>query len=505
MLTELLSLDVVDGELNNNPLVMMTDQYQLAMACAHWKNGTHERQATFQLYFRRCPFGGSYVINAGLQSAVEYLQNFHFSDEQISHLATLKSASGDCLFPADFLSALSSMTFSCDVDAITEGEVVFPNEPIMQITGPIWQAHIIESTLLNIINFQSLVATKASRIRSAAGDDKLFEFGLRRAQGLAAISVARASFIGGFDGTSNLLAGQLMGIPTVGTHAHSWVMAHDSELAAFAAFADAMPTNCVLLVDTYNTISGIDNAIIIGNKLRERGHDLLGIRLDSGDLAYFSQIAREKLDAAGFPEALIMASNELDEQVIESLKQSQQAKINAWGVGTKLATCYDDAALSGVYKLSAIEQADGHWEDKIKLSEQRAKMTIPGALSAYRYYDDNGRYVADAITQKAEKSDAIRRIIDPQDNLRQKKIKVANSYALLQPLFRNGKLVSVQPTIEDTKALAQSSLSSLDDSHKRLHNPHQYPVGLSEQLDAHRDELMRQAAERYSRDTDDLR
>lgn len=479
-----------------NPFATLTDQYQLSMAYAHWKQGTHQRQANFQLYFRSNPFEGSYAISAGLGSAIEFLNNYVYDEAQLAHIASLKSANGTTLFDADFIDELRQMRFSCDIDAIPEGEVVFPNEPLLQVRGPILQAQLIESTLLNIINFQTLVATKAARMRVVARDDKLFEFGLRRAQGLGALSVARACYIGGFDGTSNVLAGQIFDIPTVGTHAHSWVMAHDSELESFEAFANAMPHNVVLLVDTYDTANGVDNAIKVGQKLQAKGHQLLGVRLDSGDLAYLSQIAREKLDAAGFTDTLIMASNELDEHLIESLKVAQNAKINAWGVGTQLATCHDDPALNGVYKLTAIENKHGEWEDRIKLSEQRSKMTIPGVVNVYRYYNERGQCYADAICRSEESADSIDMIIDPQDSYRRKPIKYASYRSLLTPIYRAGKLVFSPPSLSEIRQSTQRALSTLDQSHKRLRNPHNYAVGLSRQLDARRDKMM-QAAKAY--------
>ena len=482
----------------SNPLMLHTDQYQLSMAYAYWKQGMAEQESNFQLFFRKNPFGGSFVVSAGLDSAIEYLLNFSFDKKQLDFLGQITDKNGAVLYDQDFLHYLATLQFSCDIDAIPEGSIVFPNEPLLQVRGPILQAQIIETTLLNLINFQSLVATKAARIRVVAGEDSLFEFGLRRAQGLAALSVARASYIGGFDGTSNLLAGQLLGIPTVGTHAHSWVMAHDSEQAAFEAFAAAMPNNCVFLVDTYNTSNGIDTAITVGKQLRARGQDLLGVRLDSGDLAYFSKIARKKLDEAGFKNTKIMASNELDEHVIESLKVSQGAEINAWGVGTKLATCYDDAALSGVYKLSAISK-NGRWIDKMKLSEQRAKMTIPGIQSVYRYYDDDGAFIADAIAGHKEYPEEINMIVDPHDDLRTKAITSSRFESLLEPLFKQGKLIAERDSLTAIKARAARSLQSLDISHKRLAFPHTYPVGLSTALNQHRDDLMQIANNKYKR------
>jgi nicotinate phosphoribosyltransferase len=308
------------------------------MASAYWKSGIADTEAVFHLVFREAPFNSGFTVAAGLAEAIEYLREFHFEDSDLEFLSTVKGNDGRPLFERAFLDYLKQLRFTCDVDAVPEGTVVFPQEPLVRVQGPILQGQLIEAALLNFLNFQSLIATKAARICHAAGGQKVVEFGLRRAQGVdGALTAARAAYIGGCAATSNVLAAKLYGIPLVGTHAHSWVMAFGDELAAFAAYADAQPNNCVLLVDTYNTPQGVRHAIEVGRKLREQGHELAGIRLDSGDLAYLSIQARRLLDEAGFNKAAIVASNDLDEYIITSLKQ-QRAAITIWGVGTRLIT-----------------------------------------------------------------------------------------------------------------------------------------------------------------------
>ena len=480
-------------------LALATDQYELTMAYAFWKNGMADRDAVFHMSYRKNPFQGGYVVWAGLGVLIDLLEQFRFSQTDLDYLATLKDRTGATLFDEAFLRALEAMRFSCDIDAVPEGTIVFPNEPLLRVRGPIMQAQLLESFLLNTVNFQSLVATKAARICLAAHGDRVVDFGLRRAQGLnGALSASRACFIGGCVGTSNVLAGKLMNIPVLGTHAHSWVMAFDDERHAFEAFADAMPNNCVFLVDTYGTINGVRNAIAVAEKLRATGHEAIGVRLDSGDLAYFSKRARQMLDEAGFPDALIMASNELDEYVITSLKL-QGAQINSWGVGTKLITAHEEPALSGVYKLTALKTPNGDWQYKLKLSEQKSKMSIPGILNVYRYYDSDGKMAADAITDSGEKADAVNMIIDPDDNIHRKKLsRIAKSESLLAPLFTQGQLTLEPPTLEQIRNRVQAGLAILDESHKRFEFPHIYPVGLSPQLNQIRDEMIYKERERLN-------
>ena len=481
---------------NDPSFTLLTDQYQLTMAYGYWKSGMAERRAEFHMFYRKNPFHGGFVVFAGLGTLLDFLREFRFSRGDLDYLASLQDRVGQPLFAEDFLRYLESMRFSCDVIAAPEGTIVFPNEPLLCVQGPILQAQILETLLLNTLNFQSLVATKAARICIAAKGDPVVDFGLRRAQGLGGLAASRASVIGGCVGTSNVMAGKLLGIPVLGTHAHSWVMSFPSEPEAFAAFAEAMPENCVFLVDTYGTISGIQNAITTAKALRERGHEVIGIRLDSGDLAYFSKRARTMLDEAGFPDARIMASNELDEYVITSLK-SQGAKINNWGVGTKLVTAYDDPALSGVYKLSAIQDEHGDWQYKMKLSEQKIKMTIPGLLQVQRCYDSEGKMVADAISLRDERIEDVGQIIDPNDNLHRKRLsRIARRETLLQPICQAGQVLQDQPALSAIQTRVKEQLKALDDSHQRFEFPHIYPVGLSPQLNQLRDDMIQRERDR---------
>src|SRR5688572_20891708 len=328
--------DGLDGVYGGS-LALLTDLYQLSMACGYWKAGHSEREAVFHLTFRRPPFGGGYAIAAGIASALTYLRRFQVTDDDVAYLATLTDNEDKPLFERGFLDYLRAMRMSLTVDAVPEGAVVFAHEPILRVRGPILQAQLVETPLLTLINFQTLIATKAARITQVAKGPVL-EFGLRRAQGFdGGLSASRAAYIGGCAATSNVLAGKLLGIPVRGTHAHSWVMFHADELASFRAYAEALPGNCTFLVDTYDTLDGVRNAITVGHELRERGYELGGIRLDSGDLAHLSIEARRMLDEAGFPNAKIVASNDLDEHVITAI-QEQGAAIDVWGVGTKLVT-----------------------------------------------------------------------------------------------------------------------------------------------------------------------
>jgi nicotinate phosphoribosyltransferase len=362
---------------------------------------------------------------------------------------------------------------------VPEGTVVFPNEPLIRVTGPLPHCQLVETALLNVVNFQTLVATKAARVCEAARGAPVIEFGLRRAQGPdGALSASRAAYVGGCVGTSNVLAGQRFGIPVGGTHAHSWVMAFDSEIDAFLAYAEALPNNGVFLVDTYDTLEGVRNACVAGKRLRELGHDLVGVRIDSGDLAWLSQRAREILDAAGFPEARIYASNELDEYLIESLHE-QGALIDVWGVGTKLATAYDQPALGGVYKLSAIRRPGGEWEPRVKLSEQAAKVTTPGLLQVRRYSDADGRFAGDMIYDELAPPGETCVMVDPADATRRTTYcGTRGAEELLVPVFERGRLVYEVPPLAASRERTRSQLARLDPTHRRFLNPHVYKVGL---------------------------
>jgi nicotinate phosphoribosyltransferase len=457
---------------------LLTDLYQLTMAYGYWRTRTHEKEAVFHLFFRKAPFQSGYTVAAGLSDAIAWLRELKFSAEDLAYLGTLTGNDGGPLFDREFLTYLRDFAFTCDVDAVPEGTLVFPHEPLLRISGPIVQAQIVETALLNFINFQTLIATKAARICLAAQGEPVLEFGLRRAQGVdGALAASRAAYIGGCAATSNVLAGQIFGIPVKGTHAHSWVMSFDDEPTAFQAYAEAMPNNAVFLVDTYDTLEGVKRAIDTGRWLRARGHEMAGIRLDSGDLAYLSIEARRMLDAAGFPQAVIVASNDLDEHIIASLKQ-QGAKVGMWGVGTKLVTAFDQPALGGVYKLGAIREPGGPWVYKVKLSEQAIKVTTPGSLQVSRF-TRNGEFVADMIYNSFAPPAGPRVIVDPNNTTRRKAIPAdATREDLLVPIFRGGALIYDEPALPAIRERTQAQLRLLYAGAKRLLNPHEYPVGL---------------------------
>ena len=461
---------------------LLTDLYQLTMAFGYWKTGAHSKEAIFHLFFRKQPFEGGFSIACGLADAIDYLESLHFSAEDLAYLQTLTGNDGQRLFEPAFLDYLRDLEWTFDVDAIPEGTVVFPHEPLLRVQGPLIQCQLVETALLNLVNFQTLVATKAARVCLAAQGDTVVEFGLRRAQGIdGALAASRAAFVGGCSATSNVLAGQLFGIPVRGTHAHSWVMSFDTEEEAFRAYTEAMPNNVIFLVDTYDTLQGVKKAIEMGRRLRELGHELAGIRLDSGDLAWLSKEARRLLDAAGFPEAAVVATNDLDEQTIASLKQ-QGAPISVWGVGTRLVTAYDQPALGGVYKLSAIREPGTPWQHKIKLSEQVGKVSTPGVQQVRRFRVD-GEFIGDMIYDLDGPADPGQVIVDRLDDTRRKHTgENATSEDLLVPIFRTGRLVYEQPTLPAIRERAKTQLTGFHEGHKRFLNPHEYPVGLSPAL-----------------------
>lgn len=473
-------------KLYDTSLSLLTDLYQLTMAYGYYKSQTAEKEAVFNLYFRKHPFNGGFTVACGLNYVIGYLQQYRLSKKDIRYLEKLTGNDGLPLFDADFLQYLAELKFTCDIDAVPEGTVVFPNEPLLRIRGPILQCQLLETPLLNMVNFQSLIATKAARLRLAAKDDTLLEFGLRRAQGVdGGMTASRAAYIGGCDATSNVLAGKHYDIPVKGTHAHSWVMSFQDELTAFDTYAELMPNNVTLLVDTYDTLEGVRNAIKVGHKLRERGHTLAGIRLDSGDLAYLSIEARKLLDEAGFTDTGIVASNDLDEHIITSLKV-QGAKINIWGVGTKLVTAFDQPALGGVYKLAALrEETNGkpHWEYKMKLSEQAIKTSTPGIQQVRRYLDEQGNFISDMIYDEEMLPADTATMIDPLDFTKRRKFDAGQRYEdLLVPVFRQGREVYKLPDIHQVRDRVQRQLAGLHPGVKRFVNPHTYPVGLERQL-----------------------
>ncbi|WP_162054338.1 nicotinate phosphoribosyltransferase [Pontibacter pamirensis] len=471
-------------------LTLLTDFYQLTMAYGYWKKGMAEQEAVFHLYFRKNPFKGGYTIAAGLEHAVQYLQELQFREEDLKYLSGLKGNQGQPLFEQDFIQYLQDLKFTCSVDAIPEGTAVFPNEPLVRVRGPLLQAQLIETPLLTLINFETLIATKAARIADAAKGDAVIEFGMRRAQGIdGSLSASRAAYIGGTSATSNLLAGQLYGIPVRGTHAHSWVQAFDSEEEAFAAYGEAFPQDSVFLVDTYNTLQGVKNAIETARKLQPKGFKFGGIRLDSGDLTYLSIEARKLLDRAGFTDTNIVASNDLDEHIITSLKH-EGSKVNVWGIGTKMVTAYDQPALGGVYKLAALKQPDGNWEYKVKLSEQRAKTSNPGILQVRRFYDKSGN-MADMIYNELQPLPEQLQIVDPLDSTRRKTISPGTaSEVLLIPVFKEGQLIYTLPDLATIKARTKAQLDRLHESIRRYLNPHNYPAGLEESLHQYKTDLI---------------
>jgi nicotinate phosphoribosyltransferase len=478
------------SEIYRTSLSLLTDLYQVTMAYGYWKLGRAEREAVFHLSFRKNPFGGGYTVAAGLEYVLEYLRQYRFSPDDVEYLAGLEGNDGRPLFERAFLDYLAGVCLLVDVDAIPEGTVVFPHEPLVRVQGPLLQCQLLETPLLNLVNFQTLIATKAARICLATGGEPVLEFGLRRAQGIdGGLAASRAAYIGGCAATSNVLAGKLFGIPVKGTHAHSWVMSFDDELSSFAGYAEAMPNNCVFLVDTYDTLDGVRNAIAVGRKLRGRGHEMVGIRLDSGDLAYLSIEARKLLDEAGFEKAAIVASNDLDEHLIASLK-AQGATIAVWGVGTRLATAYDQPALGGVYKLAALKSDNGTWEPKVKLSEQAIKTSTPGILQVRRFRDTSGA-VADMIYSEllGLADDAV--IVDPLDPTRRRRMADGETPEdLLAPVVRGGEAVYELPRLEAIRDRARQQLASLHAGILRHDNPHRYPVGLEKGLHELKTELV---------------
>jgi nicotinate phosphoribosyltransferase len=468
---------------------MLTDLYELTMAEAAFSSGAASREALFHLMFRSAPFGSGFTLAAGLEQVLEVIERFGFDEDDLAYLRTLRGADDVPLFTEAFLRFLAKLRPEVDVEAVPEGTVVFPQEPLLRIRGPVIPCMLLEPALLALVNFQTLIATKAARVCLAAQGDPVLEFGLRRAQGPdGAVSAARAAYIGGCAATSNVLAGKLLGIPVRGTHAHSWVMLFDDELEAFQAFARAMPGNCVFLVDTYDTLEGVRHAIEVGRWLRSKGKPLLGVRIDSGDLAWLSNEARRLLDEAEFRDARIYASNELDEHVIQSLKQ-QGATIGVWGVGTRLVTGHDDPALGGVYKLSMVREPEGPWQPRIKLSEQAAKISTPGILQVRRFSGPQGA-VADMIYDE-ELGPSTRLLIDPVDATRRRTVDAGAPFEdLLLPVVRRGARVHPAESLEWIRARAAQQLGQFHPGIKRFLNPHVFPVGLESKLHERRTRLV---------------
>jgi len=470
------------SELYRPSLALLTDLYQLTMACAAWQGGMAGTHASFCLSFRKNPFGGGFAVAAGLETVLDLVERFRVDEADLAYLETLRDGRGAPLLARGFLDHLAALRLEVDVDAVPEGTPVFPYEPLLRVTGPVIPCMLLETPLLAVVNFQTLVATKAARVCLAARGDPVLEFGLRRAHGIdGGLAATRAAYVGGVSATSNVLAGRLYGIPVRGTHAHSWVMLFDGEREAFQAYAAAMPGNCVLLVDTYDTLQGVRHAIEVGRWLREQGSDLAGIRLDSGDLAWLSQRARALLDEAGFTRTAIVASNELDETVIESLKE-QGATISVWGVGTRLVTGADDGALGGVYKLAAVRRPGEPWKHRVKLSEQAAKVSLPGLLQVRRFEGPEG-YAADCIWDELTGIPEAPVIVDPLDHTRRREVAAGMPHAdLLAPACRGGRAVAGRPPLEALRARTLAELPRLHRGIRRFVNPHQYPVGLERRL-----------------------
>jgi len=465
---------------NERDLTLLTDLYEMTMVAGYLEQGKTEQKANFDWFYRKNPDDGGFCIVAGLEQFIDYLLYLRFDQEKIEYLRSLR------IFSEDSLKSFKDFHFQGDIYAVPEGTVVFPNEPLIRVTASLPEAQFIESALLNLMNHQTLIATKAVRLCIAARGDSVIDFGLRRAHGPdAATYGARAAYIGGCAGTSNLDAGEKFAIPVKGTQAHSWIESFPSELEAFRTYARVFPDSCLLLVDTYNTLkSGLPNSIKVGLELEENGHKFLGIRLDSGDLAYLSKEARRMLNRAGLKNAKIVASNDLDEYLIESLK-IQGAKIDIWGVGTRLITSHTSPALGGVYKLTAIDEADKEMVPKIKISSNIEKITNPAKKKVYRIFDQEGKIKGDIIA------------LDQEEFNNKKPIKVyhpmhkhvSKTYippfrieSLLTPIFLKGKLVYKKPSLVEIQKRTKRNLELLDEEYKRFINPHIYKVSLSKKL-----------------------
>ncbi|MDY4127316.1 nicotinate phosphoribosyltransferase [Peptostreptococcus porci] len=460
-------------------LTMLTDLYQLTMINGYYKSGNHNDMSVFDVFFRKNVCDGGYTIISGMDEVVEYIQNLKFSDADLEYLRSLN------IFDDDFLNFLKNFKFTGDIYSVEDGSIMFPNEPVLTVKAPLYQAQLVETAILSMINFMSLIATKSSRVCNAAKGDAVLEFGLRRAQGPeAGLYGAKAAVVGGCAATSNVLAGKMFDIPVAGTHAHSWVQKFDTELDAFRAYAEIYPDNCLLLIDTYNVLeSGVKNAITVFDELREKGYEPVGVRLDSGDLTYLSREVRKILDDAGYPNAKITASNDLDEYMITSLKQ-EGACIDSWGVGTKLITSYDYPSLGGVYKLAATASREGELMPKIKISENPEKINNPGYKKVVRIYNSYGKAEADLIMLNDETIDENLplEIFDPVYTWKRKVFEKYTIREMLVPLIKDGKCVREKKTVHEIKEYAKEELQSIWDQYKRIKNPHIYKVDLSQKL-----------------------
>src|SRR6266516_7864028 len=484
---------------------LTTDLYEVMMACGYWKAGVTNHEAAFHVTFRKNPFGGQFTVACGLLTAIDFLRAFQFTEMEIAYLASQRGNDGKPLFDSGFLDYLRDLQLTCDVDAIPEGTLVFPNEPLIRVCGPVAQCQLLETALLNILNFQSLIATKAARVCLAAQSDPVIEFGLRRAQGVdGGLTAARAAYIGGCAGTSNLQAGERFGIPVSGTQAHSWIMFFESESEAFEKYASAIPNNCVFLVDTYNSIDGVRRAIEVAKQLRKDRHEMIGVRLDSGDRVALSIKARKMLDEAGFSDAKIVCSGDLDEFGIAEMKQ-RGAKIDIWGVGTKLTTGQPDAALGGIYKLGAMRPPGEQWRYRIKLSDEPAKTSCPGLLQVRRFHQPDGRFVADAIYEVDHAMSKPCTIVELETE-KKRQIPAETDYSdLLVPIFRKGELVYQAPENGVSREHMRTQLSCAPSEILRLTDPTPYKIGLERSLHELRSTLIAPSTERSLNESTDHR
>lgn len=465
---------------------LFTDHYELTMAEAYLDSGQKDVMANFDYFFRKNPFNSGFTVFAGLHDLLEMLINFKYDSEAIDFL--YKKG-----FKSDFLEYLKTFHFSGNVYSVPEGEIVFPNEPVFRVEGRIIETQLIETLVLNVLNFQSLIASKANRIRFAAGNSLLLEFGMRRAQGQAAISASRAAIVGGMDSTSNIYSTFKYDLISSGTMAHSWIQSYDDELTAFREYVKTHPENCILLVDTYDTLeSGVPNAITVAREMEQNGHRLSAIRLDSGDLAYLSKMARKQLDNAGLSYVKIVATNQLDEFIIRSLIE-QKAAIDWFGVGTSVATGKSDAALDGVYKLSLV---DGR--PTIKLSEDPIKVTLPGEKKVLRYYNGNNKFFVDAIALSGENDKNISTIFHPQHPEKNCSVRGLESENLITKVIDKGNIIAEKKSISEISDYRKFRISQLPDEHQRFEYPHLYRVGLTKALMELRNELINTRKEKLN-------
>ncbi len=472
---------------------LLTDLYEIAMAEGYWRSGMAEMEACFTVFFRENPCGGGFTLVCGTGRIASLLERFYYTEEDVAYLAGLEAPGGGPIFSADFLEWLARWRPRLTVDALCEGDLAFPREPVVRVTGPVIDCQLVESALLNLVNFESLVATKAARVCLAAAGRPVAEFGLRRAQGPdGALSAARAAYVGGCSSTSNVLAAQRFGIPCSGTHAHSWVMSFPDELTAFRAYAAASPANCTLLVDTYDVVRGVKNAIVVGREMEARGERLAGVRIDSGDLAALSRRARAMLDEAGLAYVKIVVSNDLDEMLIESLLR-QGAAVDGFGVGTKLVTCFDQPAMAGVYKVSAKRMPGKAWTPVLKVSEQVYKRTIPGVQDLRRYRDGAGNLVADMICDASFPDGETPTIVDVNDPLLTMTLDGLSFERMLHPVVRGGERVGEPEPLAAARERARANLDGLDPACKRFFNPQVYPVGLERGLHELRQTMIAEA------------